>query len=69
MEQHPSASFLFETAQMSQDNSGGGCVAVATNIPGTTALRDTKLEGSGPVHQTTREEFIAFAGFLETAGF
>lgn len=61
--------YVFETAQMSQGNSGGGCVAVATNVPGSIGLRDEKLDVRGPVHQTTREEFIAFARYLESTGF
>lgn len=43
-------------------SSGGGdnCVEVATNLPGTVYVRDTKDDGRGPVHQFTHDEWDAF---------
>lgn len=37
----------------------GGCVEIAGNLPGVTAIRDSKRPGDG-AHVVTREAFAAF---------
>jgi len=47
---------------------GGGCVEVATNLPGVVAVRDSK-DPAGPVLEFTAEEWLAFISGVRAGEF
>lgn len=57
-----STNFDFRTATASSSG-GQGCVAVATNIPGVVAIRDSVHPERGH-HETTPADFTAFQDAL-----
>lgn len=44
----------------SRSNGAGNCVEVASNIPGRTLIRDSKLGADSPVLKVTPTQFTAF---------
>ncbi|MEU9038668.1 DUF397 domain-containing protein [Streptomyces sp. NPDC048352] len=53
--------FEFVKSSYSDDQANSECVEVATNVPGTVAVRDSK-QADGPVIQVTPTAWAAFAG-------
>ncbi|RST08310.1 DUF397 domain-containing protein [Streptomyces sp. WAC07149] len=52
--------FEFVKSSYSDDQANSECVEVATNVPGTVAVRDSK-QTDGPVIQVTPTAWTAFA--------
>ncbi|PRW63718.1 DUF397 domain-containing protein [Actinopolyspora mortivallis] len=50
----------------SRSNSGGNCVEVAQNLPGTTLLRDSKLGADSPVLAVSPDRFIIFLDAIKS---
>ncbi|MEU9715290.1 DUF397 domain-containing protein [Streptomyces sp. NPDC047976] len=53
--------FEFVKSSYSDDQANSECVEVATNVPGTVAVRDSKRT-DGPVIRVTPTAWAAFAG-------
>ncbi|MFJ3882778.1 DUF397 domain-containing protein [Streptomyces sp. NPDC090077] len=51
----------YEFVKSTYSASSGECVEVATNVPGTVAVRDSKF-ADGPVIEVTPTAWAAFAG-------
>ncbi|SDK55811.1 protein of unknown function [Actinopolyspora mzabensis] len=50
----------------SRSNSGGNCVEVAQNLPGTALLRDSKLGTDSPVLAVSPHRFTAFVDAIKS---
>ncbi|RKT06454.1 uncharacterized protein DUF397 [Streptomyces sp. 3211.6] len=50
----------------SHSSNGGDCVEVATNLPGTVPVRDSKAGDGGPVLTFSAPAFAAFLGAVRT---
>ncbi|WP_092924642.1 DUF397 domain-containing protein [Actinopolyspora alba] len=49
-----------EWRKSSRSNQGGNCVEVATNVPGSALIRDSKLGEASPVLSAVPATFSAF---------
>nr|WP_223187169.1 DUF397 domain-containing protein [Streptomyces sp. CBMA29] len=59
---------MFEFTKSSYSSSGGECVEVATNVPGTVAIRDSK-NPEGPTLTFTPAEWTSFQRALAAGDF
>lgn len=59
----------FEFAKSSYSSSTGECVEVATNVPGTIAVRDSKEQPAGPILTFTPTEWTHFQRALAEGAF
>ncbi|MGJ7908510.1 DUF397 domain-containing protein [Actinopolyspora sp. H202] len=58
-----------EWRKSSRSNQGGNCVEVATNVPGSALIRDSKLGETSPVLSTKPEAFTAFVDAVKADWF
>ncbi|MEJ1196052.1 MULTISPECIES: DUF397 domain-containing protein [unclassified Streptomyces] len=56
--------YEFDFVKSSYSNTSGECVEVALNVPGTVAVRDSKIPVGGPILRLAPQAWVRFAGEL-----
>ncbi|MFE0805356.1 DUF397 domain-containing protein [Streptomyces sp. NPDC058812] len=56
--------YEFDFVKSSYSNTSGECVEVALNVPGTVAVRDSKIPAGGPILRIAPQAWARFAGEL-----
>ncbi|MFB7087307.1 DUF397 domain-containing protein [Streptomyces sp. NPDC056296] len=56
--------YEFDFVKSSHSNTSGECVEVALNVPGTVAVRDSKIPADGPILRIAPQVWARFAGEL-----
>ncbi|MFC8311341.1 DUF397 domain-containing protein [Streptomyces olivaceus] len=58
----------FDFVKSSYSSGSGECVEVAANVPGTVAVRDSKVSADGPILRVAPLAWARFAGSLRLHG-